>query len=262
MTQEVKRSGYDRPSFSEEVAAQVAFGGDAVADRIVIDLRSGEPIVDSLVFTPVAGGLLAAPAWARTAKRALDIVGASIALIVLLPLMLLTALAVALTSPGPVLFVQERVGRGGRPFRMLKFRSMIQDAEAQRDALLTLNEHASGPIFKIRDDPRITPVGRLMRLLSIDELPQFLNVLGGSMSLVGPRPPLPVEVRTYDDWEAQRLLVTPGITCLWQVSGRSELDFATWVKLDLDYIETWSLWMDLKVLARTIPAVLSRRGAC
>jgi lipopolysaccharide/colanic/teichoic acid biosynthesis glycosyltransferase len=145
---------------------------------------------------------------------------------------------------------------------MLKFRSMVQDAEAQRDALQSLNDHVSGPIFKIRDDPRITPVGRVMRLLSIDELPQLLNVLGGSMSLVGPRPPLPVEVQTYDDWEAQRLLAKPGITCIWQVSGRSELDFESWVRLDLEYMETWSLWLDLRLLARTIPAVVSRRGAC
>jgi lipopolysaccharide/colanic/teichoic acid biosynthesis glycosyltransferase len=120
----------------------------------------------------------------------------------------------------------------------------------------------SGPIFKIREDPRITPVGRVMRLLSIDELPQLLNVLGGSMSLVGPRPPLPIEVRTYDDWETQRLLAKPGITCIWQVSGRSELDFETWVRLDLEYLETWSLWLDFRLLARTIPAVVSRRGAC
>jgi lipopolysaccharide/colanic/teichoic acid biosynthesis glycosyltransferase len=265
MTQEeTKALGYGRPQSdaSGSSAARVPFRGESASDSRVIDLRSGEPIVHGRIFTPVGGGLLVAPPWKRAAKRLVDIVGASLALIVLLPLMLLASLAVAITSPGPVLFVQERVGRGGRSFRMLKFRSMVRDAEAQRDALESLNVHVSGPIFKIRDDPRITPVGRVMRLLSIDELPQLLNVLGGSMSLVGPRPPLPIEVRTYDDWEAQRLLAKPGITCIWQVSGRSELDFETWVRLDLEYLETWSLWLDFRLLARTIPAVVSRRGAC
>ena len=247
---------------SRSAVVRVPFSGENAGDRIVIDLRSDAPIVDRRVFTPIGGGLLAAPVWARAAKRSLDIVGASIALVVLSPLMLLTAVAVAFTSRGPIFFVQERVGQEGKPFRMLKFRSMVVDAEAQRHALQGLNLHASGPIFKIRDDPRITPIGKVLRLLSVDELPQLLNVLVGAMSLVGPRPPLPDEVRTYKDWEAQRLLAKPGITCLWQVSGRSELDFGTWVRLDLEYIESWSLWLDIKLLARTIPAVVSRRGAC
>ena len=265
MTQRIKEpAASDLPEFaaSQDALEAIPSGGGPGTNAIVIDLRSGEPTVDDRTFISLAGGVLEAPRWARAAKRTLDIIGASLALIVLLPLMLLAALAVAFDSPGPVLFVQERVGLRGKPFRMLKFRSMSWDAEAQRDALQCLNEHEAGPIFKIRDDPRITAVGRTLRRFSIDEMPQLLNVLGGSMSLVGPRPPLPVEVQTYDAWEAQRLLTKPGITCIWQVSGRSELDFETWVRLDLEYIETWSLWLDLKLLGRTIPAVISARGAC
>ncbi len=264
MTQETwKDAGPDRPEFSapEDTPAEVPFSDGAGTDAIVIDLRSGEPIIDARTFIPIAGGILEAPRWERTVKRTLDILGASLALVLLLPLILVASLAVAFTSPGPILFAQTRVGLGGKPFRMLKFRSMCRDAEARRDALQSLNYHTNGPIFKMTDDPRITSVGKVLRHLSIDEVPQLLNVLGGSMSLVGPRPPLPAEAASYDAWEAQRLAVKPGITCIWQVSGRSTLDFETWVKMDLEYIETWSLWLDVKLLARTIPAVLSTRGA-
>lgn len=230
-------------------------------DGVVIDLRSRERIVEPESYVPTSGGLLEARGWSLAAKRAVDIVGAMIAFLVLSPVFLVAVVAVALTSPGPVLFAQERVGLDGTPFKMLKFRSMYRDAETLHEKLESLNAHQTGPIFKIYDDPRVTPVGRIIRKLSIDELPQLLNVLGGSMTLVGPRPPVPREVSTYSQWQAQRLLVKPGITCIWQVSGRSDIDFDTWVKMDLEYIETWSLGLDLQLMARTIPAVLTMRGA-
>ena len=196
----------------------------------------------------------------RVVKRSMDLVGALLLLVLLAPVLAIAALMVRVSSPGPALFVQERMGRHGRPFRMLKFRSMRVDAHQERIEVGHLNE-ATGPVFKIRDDPRLTPVGRVLRRLSLDELPQLINVVRGDMSLVGPRPPLPEEYATYDSRERRRLAVTPGITCLWQVSGRSDLDFATWVELDLKYIASWSLLLDLKILLRTIPAVLSGRGA-
>ncbi|MGH8895898.1 MAG: sugar transferase [Egibacteraceae bacterium] len=206
------------------------------------------------------GGLLDAPRAALLAKRAIDVVLSLLALVALAPVLTAAVVAVLLSSPGPVLFVQERVGRGGKPFKMLKIRSMYADAERQRERYEALNE-CDGPVFKLRNDPRITPVGRILRKFSIDELPQLANVLRGEMSLVGPRPPLPSELITYTEYERRRLLVTPGITCIWQVSGRSNIDFSSWVELDLAYIRSWSLWLDLVLLARTIPAVLSGRGA-
>jgi lipopolysaccharide/colanic/teichoic acid biosynthesis glycosyltransferase len=174
--------------------------------------------------------------------------------------LLAVAILVGVTSRGPIFYVQERVGRAGKPFRMLKFRSMYRDAHDRRFEHVEQNMH-QGPIFKIRDDPRITPIGRAIRRLSIDELPQFFNVLMGHMSLVGPRPALPEEFLDYTDRERQRLLVKPGVTCIWQVSGRSDIDFKTWIDMDLEYIETWSVRLDLKLLAKTVPAVLSGRGA-
>lgn len=205
-------------------------------------------------------GLLAASHIKLRKKRTADIVGSSICLVVLLPILLAAAIAVVVTSPGPPVFRQERIGRNGRPFNLYKFRSMRRSAEEERDKLGHINE-ASGPVFKIKEDPRITRLGRFLRRSSIDELPQLWNVLRGDMSLVGPRPPLPEEVAEYSDWERQRLLVKPGITCIWQVSGRSEIDFETWVQMDIDYINRWSPKLDLELLARTIPAVLTGRGA-
>lgn len=230
-----------------------AVGGSGNGDRIV-DLASLE------APDRVGRGLLGASAFQRFVKRAIDVVGSALLLAVLLPVVVLSGAAIRLTSRGPVLYVQERIGRGGRPFRMLKFRSMRRDAHEIRGDVLHLNT-ATGPIFKVPRDPRITRVGRVIRKLSIDELPQLLNVLRGDMSLVGPRPPLPDEYATYGDRERARLAVTPGITGIWQVSGRSDLDFDTWVSMDLEYIEIWSLGLDLKLLARTVPAVLSGRGA-
>jgi exopolysaccharide biosynthesis polyprenyl glycosylphosphotransferase len=197
---------------------------------------------------------------AMAVKRAFDVVTSAAALLALSPVLLLTAAAIKIESPGPIFFRQQRVGRNGRPFRMMKFRSMHTDAETRLEALRHLNE-ADGPVFKIRNDPRITRVGRFIRRTSIDELPQFLNVLAGEMSVVGPRPPIPAEVRQYQRWQRRRLSVKPGITCTWQVSGRSDISFEKWMQLDLDYIDHWSLWKDLEIVFKTIPAVLLSRGA-
>ena len=204
--------------------------------------------------------MLRAAPWQLVAKRCIDIVGGAVLLVVLLPLLLVTAAAVLVSSRGPVLFLHERVGRDGKAFGMLKFRSMRVGAHEARDEILHLNQ-ATGPVFKIADDPRITAVGRVIRKLSIDELPQLVNVLKGDMSLVGPRPPLPEEYATYSERERGRLAVTPGITCIWQVSGRSDLDFETWVEMDLEYIESWTIRKDLALMLQTIPAVVSGRGA-
>jgi exopolysaccharide biosynthesis polyprenyl glycosylphosphotransferase len=193
-------------------------------------------------------------------KRVLDIVGSSLALILLSPVLVVVALVIAVTSRGPVLFRQVRVGRYGRPFHMLKFRSMVIDAEAQKQALMARNEQR-GPVFKIKDDPRVTRIGRIIRKYSIDELPQFINVLRGDMSIVGPRPPVPSEVEKYEAWQRRRLSVRPGITCIWQVSGRNEISFEQWMYLDMQYIDHWSLVADIKLLLKTFPVVVSGRGA-
>ena len=194
-------------------------------------------------------------------KRLMDIVLSILAIIVFSPVFLLTALIVKLTSPGPIVFSQVRVGRYGRHFKFYKFRSMYIDAEARKAELMKLNESGDGVIFKMKRDPRITPVGRFIRKFSIDELPQLFNVLLGDMSLVGPRPPLPSEVRTYTLEERKRLNITPGITCLWQVSGRSELPFSKQIALDKEYIASRSAWKDFLILLKTIPAILTGKGA-
>ncbi len=193
-------------------------------------------------------------------KRVLDLTISFVGLVALSPALLLIALLVRLTSQGPTFFRQERVGLNGRLFTLYKFRSMYVDAEARKQELLARNE-VDGPVFKIRRDPRVTPVGRWLRRFSLDELPQLWNVLQGDMSLVGPRPPLPEEVQKYERWQRRRLSMKPGITCLWQVSGRNQLRFEEWMRLDLHYIDNWSLKLDLKILARTVPAVLAARGA-
>jgi len=193
-------------------------------------------------------------------KRLIDIAGASVGLLIAAPVLVATAIAIKLSSPGPVFFKQVRAGRHGRKFTMYKFRSMVVDAEALRAKLEHLNE-MDGPVFKIKRDPRITGVGRFIRATSIDELPQLFNVLLGDMSLVGPRPPLPSEVCQYEPWQRRRLSVKPGLTGLWQVSGRNQVDFEQWMALDLQYIDNWSLWLDLVILLRTVPAVLRGSGA-
>ncbi len=197
---------------------------------------------------------------ALAVKHGLDFVFAALALVLLSPIMLISALAILMTMGRPVLFVQERAGLYGRRFGMRKFRTMVRGAEKQRDELLALNE-MNGPVFKITDDPRITPLGRLLRRTSIDELPQLINVLLGSMSLVGPRPLPYQEQQQIRGWHRRRLSMKPGITGLWQVSGRSDVDFEEWIQLDLRYIDEWSLWLDLRMALRTVPAVLLRSGA-
>jgi exopolysaccharide biosynthesis polyprenyl glycosylphosphotransferase len=193
-------------------------------------------------------------------KRAIDIVLALLALLLIAPVLAVAAIAIKLTSRGPVLFTQERVGHRGRTFKMLKLRSMVVDAEAIKASLMAFNEQ-SGPVFKMTRDPRITTVGRLLRKYSIDELPQLVNVLRGEMSIVGPRPPLPSEVAQYEPWQRRRLSVTPGLTCIWQVSGRNAIGFDDWMKLDLEYIDHWSLAFDAWLVLRTVPIVLLGRGA-
>jgi exopolysaccharide biosynthesis polyprenyl glycosylphosphotransferase len=195
------------------------------------------------------------------AKRALDIVGAAIGLILLAPLFLLIAVLIKADSPGPVFFSQTRVGENGRVFRCWKLRSMFIDAEARKAELMAKNEMDGGTTFKMKRDPRITRVGRFIRKASIDELPQLLNVLLGDMSLVGPRPPVPSEVAEYSPRARQRLAVKPGITCIWQVSGRSDIPFEQQVELDIEYISKRSLMLDIRLLLSTVPAVLLARGA-
>lgn len=194
-------------------------------------------------------------------KRVLDILLAGLALICLLPLMALIALTIKLTSRGPVFFVQVRVGRFGRHFRFYKFRSMYMDAEQRKNELLKRNESADGVIFKMKKDPRITPAGRILRKTSMDELPQLFNVLLGDMSLVGPRPPLPQEVMKYSLEDRKRLNVIPGLTCLWQISGRSDIPFNRQVELDKEYIHSRGIRKDLVILLKTVPAILTGRGA-
>jgi exopolysaccharide biosynthesis polyprenyl glycosylphosphotransferase len=193
-------------------------------------------------------------------KRLVDVALSLTLLTLLSPLMLLIAIVVRATSNGPVIFRQERVGKGGRRFTLHKFRTMYVDAELSASGLRARNE-MSGPVFKLRDDPRVTRAGRVLRRCSLDELPQLWDVLCGQMSLVGPRPPLPSEVEHYEAWHLDRLSVKPGLTGPWQVSGRNTLDFEEWMRLDIAYVRNWSLKEDLRILIRTIPAVLTGRGA-
>ncbi len=198
--------------------------------------------------------------WQRALKRAMDLL---VIVILGIPILLLTAvitIAIKLDSPGPIIYAGERIGRGGKPFKMYKFRSMVIDADQQKNALKALNE-ADGPLFKMRNDPRLTRIGKWLRKTSLDELPQFYNVLLGTMSLVGPRPPLPEEVEEYKPWQRQRLSVIGGITGLWQVSGRSDLTFDELCLLDIYYIENWSLSLDIRIMLQTIPYTLFGRGA-
>jgi exopolysaccharide biosynthesis polyprenyl glycosylphosphotransferase len=230
----------------------VAMGNLQLAKAVTNELR-GIPLL-TFTTTPLDERHL-------LAKRVLDVAASTALLTLLAPLMAMIALAVKLTSRGPVMFKQVRAGANGRPFVMYKFRSMCEEAESLQAQLAGANE-MSGPVFKMRNDPRLTPLGRFLRRTSFDELPQLWNVLKGEMSLVGPRPPVPSEVLRYESWQRRRLSMKPGLTCLWQVSGRSEIaDFDHWMKLDLQYIDTWSLSLDLRILARTVPAVVSGRGA-
>lgn len=193
-------------------------------------------------------------------KRLTDVVAGGVALVLTLPIVLLAALAIVVFERGNPFYSQERVGLNGRHFRMFKLRTMVEGAHEMRERLVHLNE-ADGPVFKIKDDPRIHPLGRFLRRTSIDELPNLINVLRGEMSLVGPRPPLPTEVEHYGPYEMRRLTVLPGITCTWQVYGRCSVSFYEWMQMDNDYIDSWSPWGDIALLAKTLPAVIRKDGA-
>jgi exopolysaccharide biosynthesis polyprenyl glycosylphosphotransferase len=235
-----------------------------VDTRVLVDLyrpAQAHPFVEELFALPFYGF---SPTLTRqsvlAAKRLLDVVGASVVLLLALPMLLLVALVIKLTSPGPVIFMQERAGFHGRRFRMYKFRTMVADAEDIREQVAHLNE-MSGPVFKASDDPRLTVAGGLLRKLSLDELPQLVNVLKGEMSLVGPRPLPLYEASRIKGAQRRRLAMRPGITGLWQVAGRNMVDFDEWMRMDLVYVDQWSLGLDLKILVRTIPVVLSGTGA-
>jgi exopolysaccharide biosynthesis polyprenyl glycosylphosphotransferase len=221
--------------------------------RWQVDELDGMPIV-TIRSGPPDG-------WPLLVKWLLDLCGGAVLLLALAPIFGLVALLIKLDSPGPVFFEQERVGLNKRRFKLLKFRTMCEGADKQQQMLEALNQ-AKGPVFKIKNDPRITSVGRLLRRFSIDELPQLLNVLKGDMSLVGPRP-LPLrDVQRIDlRWHNRRFSVKPGLTCLWQVNGRSDVNFDHWVRMDLEYIDNWSLGLDMKILMKTVPAVFKGSGA-
>jgi exopolysaccharide biosynthesis polyprenyl glycosylphosphotransferase len=235
-----------------------------------VDLMVSPGVMDvalnRLVMRPIAGLPLLQiekPQYQgakRFQKRAFDSCFAFAALAGTLPVLLVTALLIKLTSRGPVFYSSERIGINGRPFSMLKFRTMVKDADKQLESLRRNNE-SDGLLFKIREDPRITPIGRILRRFSIDEMPQFINVLRQEMSVVGPRPPLRREVEAYDDDVQRRLLVKPGITGLWQVSGRSDLSWDKAVRLDLSYVDNWSMVIDVVIIAKTVRAVFQRKGA-
>jgi exopolysaccharide biosynthesis polyprenyl glycosylphosphotransferase len=235
------------------IRARVALYFPHIKARLILEELAGTPL---LTFTTTP----AAP-FPMFLKQLVDYAVAAIGLVVLSPLLLAIGAVIKLSSPGPVLFRQTRCGVNGRPFTLLKLRTMSEDAESRLDQVAHLNE-VNGPAFKARHDPRVTGIGRWLRRFSIDELPQLVNVLKGDMSLVGPRPPLPSEVARYQHWQRRRLSMKPGLTGLWQVSGRANLDdFNSWIELDLAYIDSWSLWLDLKIMLKTVPAVLSTRGA-
>lgn len=240
-------------------------------EKLDVDLVVSPGVVDvanpRVVMRPVAGLPLIhleKPQYRgakRFEKQAFDLVFATLVLLIAGPLMIAAAIAIKCTSRGPIFYLSERIGLDGRPFPMIKFRTMVMDADKRREQLLSLNESDGGVLFKIRNDPRVTPVGRFLRKYSIDELPQFINVLRREMSVVGPRPPLPSEVATYDVDVRRRLLVPPGITGLWQISGRSDLSWEESVRLDLSYVENWSMIGDLLIAMKTVRALLSGSGA-
>jgi exopolysaccharide biosynthesis polyprenyl glycosylphosphotransferase len=213
----------------------------------------GLPLITFQTVTDKVGQLLF--------KKILDITVAGTLIILASPLYVIIAVLIKLTSKGPVYFTQERCGLQGRKFKLYKFRTMVLDAESHLESLMDRNE-MSGPVFKIKEDPRVTPFGQFLRKWSLDELPQLWNILHGDMSLVGPRPPIPREVEQYDDWQRRRLSMRPGLTGLWQVSGRNNIsNFDDWVKLDLQYMDNWSLKEDFKIILRTVPTVLKGTGA-
>jgi len=249
-------------SRASEIAALCEEQGIVVRLFDVFDLKASQSRAEEFeghpVITHFRGSL---DSWAGVIKRAIDILVSFLALLFVSPVLVICAALIKITSRGPVLFFQRRLGLNKRHFNVCKFRTMVVDAEKRMSEVEHLNE-VSGPVFKIKNDPRVTPLGRFLRKTSIDELPQLWNVLKGDMSLVGPRP---LPVRDYEgfskDWQRRRFSVRPGITCLWQIKGRSSIPFEQWMELDLQYIDKWSLWLDLEILLRTIPAVLRGSGA-
>jgi exopolysaccharide biosynthesis polyprenyl glycosylphosphotransferase len=221
-------------------AAAVTAGREEHEPDVSLEIRSG-------------------PLYAMS-KRAFDIILSLLALVLLVPIIPLIAIMIKLDTPGPVFFRQERVGRKGRLFKFYKFRSMYVGAESRKKEVEALNEQ-DGPVFKVRSDPRVTSVGKFLRRSSLDEIPQIFNVVKGDMSVVGPRPPLPSEVEHYQQWHWRRLEVTPGITCLWQISGRSHVSFNEWMRLDMEYLKHRGFKTDLLIFFKTIPAVIARKGA-
>jgi len=220
-------------------------------------------VIETIQASPVKQELSKSrtvPDWWWVAKRVIDVIVAVAALLVSLPILTLASIAIVLVSPGPPIFLQTRVGKGGRTFRLLKFRTMERGAHLLHDDMRAFNE-VDGPVLKIRNDPRLHALGGILRRTSIDELPNFVNVLRGEMSVVGPRPPLPSEVEHYDEHAMRRLTVKPGVTCLWQINGRSTVSFDYWMELDNLYIDSWTPLGDLGIIARTIPAVIRGIGA-
>jgi lipopolysaccharide/colanic/teichoic acid biosynthesis glycosyltransferase len=242
------------------MAAHAAAAGSSEPEDVAMLVRQiGERMDWPALLPPHA----VRPAWRfqSVAKRLLDVVIATTALVLLAPLFVVVAALVRWTSPGPVFYRWSVLGKHARPFVGYKFRTMVADADRLKSHYMHHNE-MTGPVFKLRNDPRVTPLGRWLRKYSVDELPQLWSVVKGDMSLVGPRPPSAEEFIRFEPWQRGKLAVTPGITCLWQVSGRSEIsDFATWAALDLEYIRGWNLWLDVVLLLRTIPAVVTARGA-
>jgi exopolysaccharide biosynthesis polyprenyl glycosylphosphotransferase len=255
-------TGKDHLDHIERAVAECEEQG--VNAKVCVDFfahRIARTSLEELASIPMIGfSTVPSDPLALFSKHVFDVVTSALLVVLLAPVLFAVAVAIRLDSPGPVLFRQRRVGVNGREFTLLKFRSMRIDAEQQLAALRERNE-VSGPVFKMRDDPRVTRVGRFIRRTSLDELPQLFNVLRGEMSVVGPRPPLPSEVKQYERRHRRRLSVKPGITCTWQVSGRSDISFEQWMELDLRYIDSWSLWQDVGICLKTIPAVFTARGA-
>jgi lipopolysaccharide/colanic/teichoic acid biosynthesis glycosyltransferase len=242
------------------MAAHAAAAGSSEPEDVAVLVQQIGQRVDWLAPLPARA---VRPAWRIQAavKRLLDAVIATTALVLLAPAFVIIAVLIRTTSPGPVFYRWKVLGKHARPFVGYKFRTMVADADQLKRHYMHRNE-MTGPVFKLRNDPRVTPLGRWLRKYSVDELPQLWSVVKGDMSLVGPRPPSAEEFLRFEAWQRGKLAVTPGITCLWQVSGRSEIsDFATWAALDLEYIRRWNLWLDVVLLVRTIPAVLTARGA-
>lgn len=246
-------------SLQSAVGVCETFGVPFALPAYSVRLGRAEPVAGKAVADGFLHYVTGGAKRGRSLKRLLDVAGAAAVLWVLFPVLLIIAALVKLTSQGPVFFRQQRVGLHGKKFPMLKFRSMVVNAEALKAKLLALNEQ-SGPVFKMKRDPRVTPLGRILRKYSLDELPQLVNVLRGDMTLVGPRPPVPQEVAQYEPWQRRRLSVPPGLTCLWQVSGRNEVAFQDWMYLDLQYIDHWNLRGDINLLLKTVPVVVTGRG--